>query len=71
MLQNCPNHPNIKYLVCPKCSKAFKYQNQKFIELPKGNKECNRNLCLNHLKKLGSNIENRGKCERNSSLKVK
>lgn len=70
MLKNCQNHPNIKYLFCPKCNKAFKYQNQQFIEIPKGKKECNRNLCFNHLKKLGLKIENKGKYVENGSLKV-
>lgn len=36
MLRNCPNNrANIKLFVCPKCGKAFKYQNQKLIELSK------------------------------------
>lgn len=48
MLGNCPNHPKIKYLVCSKCNKTFKYENQKLVE------------CFECFKKSGSNIESRG-----------
>lgn len=50
MIGTCPNHSKVKYFFCPKCNKAFKYQNQKLVELPN----------CRHLTRL--NIENRGKC---------
>lgn len=63
MLRNCPNNrANIKLFVCPKCGKAFKYQNQKLIELSKSKDVfTNKNTWFDHLKKLESN-ENRDKC---------
>lgn len=51
MLGNCPNHPKMKYFVCSKCNKAFKYENQKLVE------------CFKNFNKSGSNIRCRGKCE--------
>lgn len=49
MIGTCSNHSKVKYFVCPKCNKAFKYQNQKLVELP-------------NCRHLTSNIEKRGKC---------